>query len=202
MSFLVLLVPFFSKSPFSPFQAIERVKSQCSHCIMSTILVPISVAEGLLLVPFSLKIWSPFGPLFEKFRFPFHVGAVPPPQIFSILPISQIGDKYIGSPFLMAYSLPYISVLGLYIRLQTYTLPIYRPQISFSSPRNKYVAKFGIYSISLLSHNVHVSVTYNGQIRERKVQLELPQFTILKSVDKVLSFLINLHEGSNSQFGF
>ena len=142
MSFLVpFWSPFFSKSPFSPFQAIERVKSQCSHCIMSTILVPISVAEGLLLVPFSLKIWSPFGPLFEKFRFPFQVGAVPPPQIFSILPISQIGDKYIGSPFLMAYSLPYISVLGLYIRLQTYTLPIYRPQISFSSPRNKYVAK-------------------------------------------------------------
>ena len=40
-------------------------------------LVPISAAEGPLLVPISLKIRSSFGPHFDKFRSPFHVGAVP-----------------------------------------------------------------------------------------------------------------------------
>ena len=40
-------------------------------------LVPISAAEGPHLVPISLKIRSQFGPHFEKFRSPFHVGAVP-----------------------------------------------------------------------------------------------------------------------------
>ena len=39
-------------------------------------LVPISADEGPHLVPISLKIRSPFGPHFEKFRSPFHVGAV------------------------------------------------------------------------------------------------------------------------------
>ena len=110
MSFLVLLVPIFSNSHFSPFQAIERVKSQCSHCIMSTILVPISVAEGLLLVPFSLKIWSPFGPLFEKFRFPFQVGAVPPPP--NILHIAYFSDW--GQIYRLSFS--YGIFPSLYIR--------------------------------------------------------------------------------------
>ena len=39
-------------------------------------LVPISAAESPHLVPISLKIRSPFGPHFEKFGSPFHVGAV------------------------------------------------------------------------------------------------------------------------------
>ena len=49
--------------------------------------------------------------------------------------------------YLRHMALPYISVLGLYIRLQIYTLPLYRPQISFSSPRNKYIANFSIYGV-------------------------------------------------------
>ena len=120
MSFLVLLVPIFSNSHFSPFQAIECVKSQCSHYTMSTILVPISVAEGLLLVPFSLKIWSPFGPPFEKFRFPFHVGAVPPPpNILHTAYFSDWGQIYRLSfsygilPFPINPSLAYKSVYKL-----------------------------------------------------------------------------------------
>ena len=42
----------------------------------SPLLVPFSATEGPLLVPISLKIRSPFSPHFDKFRSPFHVGAV------------------------------------------------------------------------------------------------------------------------------
>ena len=43
---------------------------------LSPHLVPISAAEGPHLVPISLEMKSPFGPHFEFFLSPFHVGAV------------------------------------------------------------------------------------------------------------------------------
>ena len=46
------------------------------HVAFTRFLVPISVAEGPHLVPIALKMRSPFGPHFEKFRSLFHVGAV------------------------------------------------------------------------------------------------------------------------------
>ena len=69
------------------------MKSQCGHHLMSTIWLLVITKNGfrnfqwdqmgtkspflLPKVPISLKMRSPFGPHFEKFRSPFHVGAVP-----------------------------------------------------------------------------------------------------------------------------
>ena len=49
-------------------------------------LVPISAAEG------SLKIRSPFGPHFEKFRSPFYVGAVKVQNTAIVFQVDQVGS--------------------------------------------------------------------------------------------------------------
>ena len=68
----------FDKMP-SPFQALAKKTFFFSGGVsLGPHLVPISAAEGPHLVPISLKIGSPVGPHFEKFRSPFHVGAVGP----------------------------------------------------------------------------------------------------------------------------
>ena len=58
-------------------------------------MVPISVAEGPHLVPISLKIRSPFGPHFEKFRSLFHVGAVRNFLIVSFSYLREADDDFL-----------------------------------------------------------------------------------------------------------
>ena len=162
MSFLVPFWSTFFESPFfSPFQAIERVKSQCSHYIMSTILVPFSVAEGPLLVPFSLIIRSPFGPLFEKFRFPFQVGAVPPPPKYSPYCLFlRLGTNISALlflwhiPFPIYPSLAYISVYKL-----IHCLYIVHKSVSQVLVTSM-LQKFGIYRVYCSLKIVDISPIY------------------------------------------
>ena len=55
-------------------------------------MVPISVAEVPHLVPISLKMRSPFGPHFEKFRSPFYVGAVKVQNTAIVFQVDQVGS--------------------------------------------------------------------------------------------------------------
>ena len=61
-----------------------------------------------------------------------------------------------------------------------------------------------LYIVSLLeSQSKCEAIQWTNERKERRMSsLELPQFIILESVDKVPSVLIDLQEGSNSQFRF
>ena len=95
-------------------------------------------STGLYWVSISQKNGSLLGPYLKAWG---SLIVLPTVQYSPCCEFLRLGTNILALLYLRHIALPYISILGLYIRLQTYILPIYRQQISFSSPRNKYIAK-------------------------------------------------------------